>query len=345
MSFLRNYWYIAAASSAVGRAPHPFKLLGEHWVAFRDSRRVAAVVEDRCCHRQAPLSLGRVRGDAVQCPYHGWEFDGTGRCVRAPGMEFQGRVPPGACVRALPVVERHGFIWAFLGDPTLADPSALPEIPELSDSRFDPAQITLRVACNYRLSIENLLTSTHFNFVHQGIVARDDGLKGGASITTEQSSPEHLRFHYRVERHIPTLVQRLTGWVTRPQAYDQYADYRAPDFMRIVDFDLHDGRDCSVLYFWSVPEDEGTTRQEILQLRTILNSRWLRPLNRLALHRLFRQDARVMEGQQRVIDREPRGEPRPEVSEPLDAALLRFRKLHRGLIARQQNTPGPAEQE
>src|SRR5688572_29601803 len=110
--FLRNAWYVAAWDHEVGRALFPRTLLNTNVVMFRGEDGRVAALEDRCCHRNAPLSAGTLIGDEVQCGYHGLRYDGTGRCVEVPS---QSQVPPGAQVRGYPAVERHRRIWLWMG--------------------------------------------------------------------------------------------------------------------------------------------------------------------------------------------------------------------------------------
>ena len=92
--FMRNCWYVAAWDDEIGgETPLGRTLLGEPVVLFRAADGTAAALEDRCCHRHLPLSLGKVVGDNLQCGYHGLEFDTSGDCVLVPG---QTQVPPGS---------------------------------------------------------------------------------------------------------------------------------------------------------------------------------------------------------------------------------------------------------
>ena len=110
--FLRNRWYVAAFSEDLAGKPLGRTLLGEPVVLFRLADGAPVALEDRCVHRQAPLSLGEVVGDALRCSYHGLCFDATGACVRVPG---QRAIPPGARVRAYPVAESQGFVFVWIG--------------------------------------------------------------------------------------------------------------------------------------------------------------------------------------------------------------------------------------
>ena len=111
-------WWASALSEAVnGERPLPVVYDGEELVLFRNTKGQALALEDRCPHRRVPLALGCVVGDAVQCGYHGWIFDGTtGACTEIPNLHADERVPPRYAARAYPVAEQNGFVHVWLGD-------------------------------------------------------------------------------------------------------------------------------------------------------------------------------------------------------------------------------------
>src|ERR1700683_944477 len=112
--FLRNAWYVASTSQELaGRGIVSRMILNERIVLFKTEKGEIAALRDACIHRQAPLSLGRVVAETIQCGYHGARFDKTGRCVDIPG---QTAIAPRAQVRSYPVTERFGFIWVWMGD-------------------------------------------------------------------------------------------------------------------------------------------------------------------------------------------------------------------------------------
>src|SRR6201987_1104377 len=128
--FLRNGWDVAASSDEIGRSPLPRLLLGQPVVLYRKEDGTAVALEDRCCHRRAPLSKGKVIGDRLQCGYHGFTFDAAGACVAIPGQD---RVPPNIGVRAYPLVERHGFCWIWMGEAGAADPARIVDFSRNTD--------------------------------------------------------------------------------------------------------------------------------------------------------------------------------------------------------------------
>ena len=163
-SFLRNRWYVAALSTEVSSAPLARTLLNSPMVLYRDTKGAAIVLEDRCVHRQAPLSLGEVIGDHLQCGYHGFTYDRTGACIRVPS---QAQIPPGACVRAYPVIEKQGFVHVWPGDPAQAECQAPFDFPSIDRDGWNCRYASLRGRFDYRLLIDNLMDLTHLAFTHK----------------------------------------------------------------------------------------------------------------------------------------------------------------------------------
>ena len=163
---LVNDWHVVGFSSEVHRgAVFPARLLGHDLVMWRDRAGEAHVWEDLCIHRGSRLSKGCIVNDTVACPYHGWRYDGSARCVLIPATPHQ--TPP-TKARAIPyhVVERYGFIWVSLGDPA----QDVPTFPEWDDEAFIKVHAGpyLWKASGFR-SVENFLDATHFPFVHAGV--------------------------------------------------------------------------------------------------------------------------------------------------------------------------------
>jgi vanillate O-demethylase monooxygenase subunit len=165
MPYLRNAWYVAALSSEVQDAPLARQLLDDNVVIFRAESGEIGVVLDKCPHRFAPLSRGKVRGEAIECGYHGLQFGRDGRCTLNPhGAKA---IPNGADVRAYPAHERYGFIWFWPGDPAQADAATMPPYPFNEDpGQFAVVYGHLDVAGNYQLVVDNLLDLSHVEWLH-----------------------------------------------------------------------------------------------------------------------------------------------------------------------------------
>lgn len=162
-----NFWYpVCTASELRPGEPLPVRVLGLPLVAFRDEQGEAHVLSDTCVHRGGSLARGKVRGNCVECPYHGWRFGGDGRCEAIPSLGDQ-KLPARAKVDAYPVQERYGIVFAFLGDLPEGERPPLYEIPEYGTGGWRASEIViLDVACNYERSMENGLDPAHNEFVH-----------------------------------------------------------------------------------------------------------------------------------------------------------------------------------
>lgn len=164
--FIYNCWYVAA----MGREVETGKvfartILNQPVVFYRKADGHVAALEDRCCHRLVPLSLGTVVENTLQCGYHGFRFDEAGRCIKIPG---QSKIPSGAKVRSYPIVERHGFIWIWPGDVERAvDESTIPAALSVLDKEgWDARTSYIHVKAGYRLIVDNLHDGSHGEFVH-----------------------------------------------------------------------------------------------------------------------------------------------------------------------------------
>lgn len=148
--FIRNTWYVIAWDQEVlGDTVLERTVLGTSLVVFRDGEGRPVVLDNRCPHRHAPLSLGRRVGDALQCMYHGLRFStADGRCIEVPGQD---RIPPGLVARRYPAVQQHAWIWVWMGEAGRADPSLIPDTLSLQSPGGDTAPAatcaTTRTTC------------------------------------------------------------------------------------------------------------------------------------------------------------------------------------------------------
>jgi nitrite reductase/ring-hydroxylating ferredoxin subunit len=162
---LRRCWQPVARVQDLAEGPQRAVLLGEALAVFLTESGAPAVVADRCAHRGASLSMGKVAGESVQCPYHGWEWAGQdGACTRIPSLADQRQIPPGARIRAFPAREQWGLVWTVLEEPLAGPPSA---------PWFDPDEWIWGHGTPYELPvalgvmIENFRDVSHFAFVHR----------------------------------------------------------------------------------------------------------------------------------------------------------------------------------
>ena len=167
-----NQWYCAALSAELGAAPLGRIFLNEPVVMYRKSDGSAVALEDRCCHRRAPLSKGQIEGDNLRCGYHGLLYEPGGRVIWAPGQD---KLPAGAQVKSYPLVEKHGWAWIWMGDAALADPKTAPAFHWYDAPGWAGCGACLDVKANYMLLVDNLLDLSHLAFLHiKTIGAADD---------------------------------------------------------------------------------------------------------------------------------------------------------------------------
>jgi vanillate O-demethylase monooxygenase subunit len=164
MPYFRDCWYVAdwsdsvAADTMVGRT-----IAEEPVLLYRKGDGAIVAMADRCCHRLAPLSLGAIEDGHIRCGYHGAKFATTGACVEFPGIA---KVPASFCIKTYPVVERHRWIWVWVGDPQKADPALIPDagMNDSPDMVVRQGEMTHEV--NHILVSDNLLDFSHLAYVH-----------------------------------------------------------------------------------------------------------------------------------------------------------------------------------
>lgn len=162
---LRRCWQPVARLQDLERGPQRAVVLSEALAVFLTESGEPAVVADRCGHRGASLSMGEVRGQSVQCPYHGWEWGGRdGICTRIPSLPDQRQIPAHAQIPVYPARTQWGLVWTVLEEPL----SGLPDLPW-----FDAADWTwghgapFELPVAFGVMIENFRDAAHFAFVHK----------------------------------------------------------------------------------------------------------------------------------------------------------------------------------
>lgn len=157
---LRDAWYVVARARDL-RRPLGVKLLGRRIVVFRGESGLAAL-EDRCPHRGAPLSMGRLHGDLLECPYHGWRFDDAGQCRYIPALAAP-RLGRAHSVPSYAVRESEGLVWVCPGEPPAALPQAYP-----SGEGYVSYLVQERLPADLVAVAENILDVPHTAFLHGG---------------------------------------------------------------------------------------------------------------------------------------------------------------------------------
>jgi len=138
-------------------------ILNEKILLYKGADNAVVAMEDRCCHRGAALSQGRLEGNCVRCMYHGLLFDKTGACVEIPGQES---IPPSLKVRSYPVETVGRLVWIWMGDKALANKADIPEFEYLTNPEWHGMPGYMHYKSNYQLITDNLADINHIAYVH-----------------------------------------------------------------------------------------------------------------------------------------------------------------------------------
>lgn len=217
MTYVRNAWYVASWSNELGTdAPAGVTILGEPIVLYRDQDTNVVALENRCVHRLAPLSHGRCEGSRLRCMYHGLLFDASGALVEIPGQDM---IPARAGVKAYPVIERHSWVWVWMGDPAQADPALVPPAVGFDDPDYILGCGKLDYAAEARLICDNLLDFSHLTYVHA------NSFGAGDQWAQQRPRVTALDRGVRVERWMEAELS------VRTQADQLYDRWQAYDFL------------------------------------------------------------------------------------------------------------------
>ncbi|SJM60206.1 Vanillate O-demethylase oxygenase subunit [Corynebacterium glutamicum] len=193
-----NAWYVAAWDYEVtSKKPMARTIANKPLALYRTKDGRAVALADACWHRLAPLSKGKLVGtDGIQCPYHGLEYNSAGRCMKMPAQET---LNPSAAVNSYPVVEAHRFVWVWLGDPTLADPTQVPDMHQMSHPEWAGDGRTISADCNYQLVLDNLMDLTHEEFVHSSSIGQDELSESEFVVTHTEDSVTVTRWMHDID--------------------------------------------------------------------------------------------------------------------------------------------------
>jgi renierapurpurin 18,18'-hydroxylase len=184
-----DFWYPVALSARLRKGTaFGARFAGDRIALYRGASGMVRALADRCAHRQMPLSMGVVEGDALRCCYHAWAYRGNGRICQIPYLP-KGAVRPPRGVRSYPVREAYGLVFVFPGDPSKAAATPLPDLPEFAAGRHETMTFCRTVACHYSFLHENLLDMNH-QFLHRRTVGRIQpellGYQGGTRFVEAQ---------------------------------------------------------------------------------------------------------------------------------------------------------------
>lgn len=183
---LENHWYIVALAKEIKNKPKGVSLFGIPLVVFEDGPGSVGVLEDRCPHRNAPLSSGKVCGQTIQCPYHGWEFDRSGALSKLPALG-QSNLPK-ISVPAYSGVLQDGYVWVCLSNnPHNLKPGKFPFLTEKGWSSF---KMQTLFNAPVEQCLENFLDCPHAAHVHDSWFRSSTGKKAKAVVRALKDGAE-----------------------------------------------------------------------------------------------------------------------------------------------------------
>ena len=317
-----NFWYAVEWSDEVADEPMRVRMLGQDFVVFRDSAGAAHCLANTCVHRGGSLAGGRLKGDNLQCPYHGWEFDGDGRCRKIPSLGADARIPGRARVDAYPTLERYGIVFAFLGDLPEDERPPLMEIPEYGTDGWR-ATYQKRVAdIDYRRALENSLDPAHNEFVHptHGFSGeRDDYFVPELDVQQTEWGSGFLTTYFAPplkDKKMEAATGRSENAVINAGTFHHGPSMLCTKIHPTAESSLHQ-------HVYKTPIDEGSTRTFLVQMRNFL-------LNDETDDRfLERNDVVAGQDHDVLIEINPPITPETRAGEmfmPADQAILRYRE-------------------
>ena len=334
--FLRNTWYVAALDVELKDKLLPTKVLNERLVLYRRTNGEPVALEDACAHRKLPLSMGRIKGDHVECGYHGMTYGADGQCVRIPCSE---RIPREAKVRSYPIVSRYGLLWVWMGEAELADPSAIFPVEHWGDPEWGVTRgDAMTVHCNYLYMTDNLLDPSHVAWVHPDsfgnaacestpveVHANERGIIASRWMRGVEVAPLYVPF-VRFEG----ACDRLQHYEVRFPSHALIKAVFVPAGAGDAQAEGHERAFVMDSYNFLTPIDEESTRYYWFQLRNVAPSD--AQASRLmgeSVRSAFEEDRVILNAVQKSF-----GETRtPHIDIAIDSAPLRFRRRLRQMIA------------
>ncbi|MEP6660932.1 MAG: aromatic ring-hydroxylating dioxygenase subunit alpha [Acidimicrobiales bacterium] len=225
---LHRYWYAVARSVDIMPGPIGITLLGHHYVVYRSESGELTAADDRCPHREARLSLGSMVDGVIQCAYHGWCYDGTGRCVRVPSSEPSVPPPPKAQLALVHVTERYGLVWVCPGEPA----EGIPDIVEDANPLFRRINSPVETwSTSATRMVDNFVDISHFPWVHVGTFGRTQQTLV-PKIELEPLDDFFFGYHYEVQVNNPLSAAVTSGQTLKVLTRSMSSGFHLPFTVR-----------------------------------------------------------------------------------------------------------------
>lgn len=294
-SLLRNLWYYALPGAALKRGGMIARsVLGEPMLFGRDADGQAFALLDICPHRGMPLTEGRFDGREVECCYHGWRFDRSGRCTAIPWLVDGSEVDVRRIrVRRFPVRERLGNVWVYVGADDAAE-AALPElppVPEIGVARPN-LMVEMEFACHVDQAVIGLMDPAHGPFVHTSWWWRPN-----RKMQVKEKAFEPAPLGFRMKRHRPASNSRAYYLFLGGQPETEIT-FRLPG-VRVEH--IRAGRHQVAQVTAVTPIDDTATRISHAIYWTVPWLSALKPFLKRVARRFIDQDRAIVEKQQRGL--------------------------------------------
>jgi len=294
IAYPRAYWYVACEARTLSRRPIGRTLLGTPLVLFRNEDGAPVALLDRCAHRNVALSAGCVVDGQIECAYHGWRYDGAGRCRRVPALAAEAD-HKGRSVPAFAAVEQQGYVWVFV-DPEQPPPHGPFRFPHLESAGYASARFASQAPATLHATIENMLDVPHTAFLHRGLFR--SGPKRAITAIVRRFA-DRVEAEYVGEPRPSGLIGRLLA--PRGGTVEHVDRFLLPSIAQ-VEYRL--GESHLVITNAATPVDDFETRfVSVASFRLPLPAVLVRAaLTPLARH-IFRQDARILRLQSEAVRR------------------------------------------
>ena len=310
-----NCWYMIAKSSEVGKQPVKREIWNQSVALFRTANGGIHALEDRCAHRLVRLSFGRVIEDKIECAYHGWQFNGAGQCVHIPHLSSKPSLP-NCRVKSFPLVEKHGFVWIFPGDPQLCHGVSPMEMSEWDDLNEIPSIARLTCRAHFSYLVENLMDMYHGSLHAQYQVWTAQSLHEVLQSENQVTASYQATTYYQVKNlwsifqlFIPSLRKLHSAPLTVAYDYPNWRSALGDDFKIYCLICPVNERltDAYLIHYTSIGKFGLLTDLPIPVRR--LMKRALSNVARKLLANLVRQDVLMIEEEQRAFDENPLRQP------------------------------------